>query len=260
MSSKQAPKIFLLVILSFIIYYLLFQNFDTIKISLDKITHQGLISYVLSYLIVGIPIFVGTYFIDGKTNVFISLGLSGKIFQSLWKSILFVIPMFVGYLFFFKINYNIEIESLIAGTIVAGFVEELYFRGFLFGQIFRKTNFGFIVSIFFGALIFASGHLYQSQNISQLIGIFIITFLGAIFFAWLYVEWNFNLWIPIFTHALMNLTWKVFEVDDNALGGGIANVFRILTILTAIIGTILYKKAIKQKLIINKQTLIFKRK
>lgn len=87
-----------------------------------------------------------------------------------------------------------------------------------------------------------------------------ITFSGAIFFAWLFVEWNFNLWVPILTHTLMNLSWNIFQVDNSALGDMKANIFRGLTILIAIIFTILYKKNRNEKLSINRQTLILKRK
>src|SRR5690606_4330694 len=100
---------------------------------------------------------------------------------------LFALPMFVGGLLFFKFNQEINIEHLIAGTLVAGFMEELYFSGFLFGLLFRKTNLGFIPSIIFGALLFAFAHLYQSQDITELIGMFMIAFLVAVFFCWLYV-------------------------------------------------------------------------
>jgi hypothetical protein len=158
--------------------------------------------------------------------------------------------MFIGGLLFFKFSQNIRIENLIAGTIVAGFMEELYFRGFLFGQLFRNTNWGFIPSILFGALIFAFGHLYQSQNIGELVGIFMITFSGAVFFAWLYVEWNYNLWVPILTHSFMNLSWSLFEIDHSALGDIKANIFRGLTILIAIVFTILYKRNRNEKLTI----------
>ena len=87
-----------------------------------------------------------------------------------------------------------------------------------------------------------------------------ITFFGAIFFAWLYVEWNYNLWIPIFTHTLMNVSWNLFEVDSSALGDIKANIFRGLTIITAILFTILYKRKKNQKIIINRQTLMLKKK
>ena len=261
MKSNKALKTILLVFLSFAAYYFLFINFKpTIKIWLDSLTNQGLTSYILTYLIIGTPIFLGTYLIDRNTNIFKSLGLSSSILPPIWTSLLFALPMFIGGLLFFKFNEQIEIENLIAGTIVAGFMEELYFRGFLFGQLFRKTNLGFIPSIIFGALIFAFGHLYQSQDVGELIGIFMITFSGAVFFAWLYVEWNYNLWVPILTHTLMNLSWSLFQVDNSALGNMTANIFRGLTILTAIIFTILYKKNRNEKLTINRNTLMLKRK
>lgn len=261
MKSNQTLKTILLVFLSFLAYYILFINFKpAIKVWLDSLTKQGLTSYILTYLIIGTPIFIGTYLINWKTNVFKSLGLSSSILPPMWTSLLFTLPMFIGGLLFFKLNEEIDIENLIAGTIVAGFMEELYFRGFLFGQLFRKTNLGFIPSIIFGALIFAFGHLYQSQDVGELIGIFMITFSGAVFFAWLYVEWNYNLWVPILTHTLMNLSWSLFQVDNSALGNMTANIFRGLTILTAIIFTILYKKNRNEKLTINRNTLMLKRK
>jgi membrane protease YdiL (CAAX protease family) len=260
MKSNHTKKVILLVFLSFATYYFLFSNFKLIKVGLDKLTEQGLVSYILTYLIVGIPIFIGTLLIDKTISIFKSLGLSSNILTAILTSVLFTLPMFIGGLFFFKFNPKIDLQNLIAGTIVAGFMEELYFRGFLFGQLFRNTNFGFIPSILFGALIFAFGHLYQSQNISELIGIFMITFAGAVFFAWLYAEWNYNLWVPILTHSLMNLSWNLFEIDNSALGDIKANIFRSLTILTAILFTIYYKRNRNEKLTINRQTLILKKK
>jgi len=259
MNKTISLKPFFIVILSFLAYYILFLNFHTIKSGLDKVTQQGLTSYILTYLLIGIPIFLGTFLIDKKKFILKSLGLSKNILTGFWTSIIFTFPMFLGGLLFFKFSPEIEPENLIAGTLVAGFMEELYFRGFLFGQLFKKTKLGFIPSIFFGALIFAIGHLYQSQNISELVGIFSVTFFGAVFFAWLYAEWNYNLWIPIFTHTLMNLSWHLFEVDNSALGDTKANIFRGLTILTAIIFTIVYKKNRNEKLTVNKQTILKKK-
>lgn len=86
-----------------------------------------------------------------------------------------------------------------------------------------------------------------------------VTFSGGVFFACLFVEWNYNLWVVIFTHTLMNLSWSLFDVDTTALGDVKANIFRGLSILTAILFTIFYKKRRKEKLIINRQTLMMKK-
>jgi len=166
--------------------------------------------------------------------------------------------MFIGGHIFYKFNQEIIISKLIAGTIFAGFFEELYFRGFLFGQIFRNTKLGFLPSIIIGALVFAAAHLYQSRDISTMTGIFITTFMGAIFFAWLFVEWDYNLWVPVFMHTLMNLSWILFNISDNALGNINSNIFRGLTIAVAIILTILYKRKQGQTLSINRNTLLKK--
>lgn len=258
MKSKETLRIVILVFICFAVYHFLFLNFSPIKLGLDKITHQGLASYILTYLIIGIPIFAGTWFIN-RSDIFKSLGLSSGILTAAGASLLFTLPMFIGGLLFFRFSGQVEIQNLIAGTLVAGFMEELYFRGFLFGQLFRKTRLGFITSIVLGAVIFASGHLYQSQDTRELIGIFMVTFSGAVFFAWLYVEWNYNLWVPIFTHTFMNLSWSLFKVDDSALGDVKANIFRGLTILTAIVFTILYKRRRNRKLAVNRRTLLLKR-
>lgn len=259
MKSNQSKKVVLLVFLGFVAYYILFANFKPIKLALDSLTKQGLLSYVLTYFIVGIPIFLSSVLINKAEGVLKGLGLSSRIMTGPWTSFLFTLPMFIGGLLFFKFNIQIDIQKLIAGTIVAGFMEELYFRGFLFGQLFRNAKFGFIPAIFLGALIFAFGHLYQSQDITELAGIFMITFFGAIFFAWLYVEWHYNLWVPIFTHTLMNLSWNLFAVDNSALGDVKANVFRGLTILLAIVFTVMYKRRKGEPLAVNKQTLMLRK-
>ncbi len=131
---------------------------------------------------------------------------------------------------------------IIMGAVGAAFFEELYFRAFFFGQIFRKTRFGFITAIAIPSVIFASLHLYQGQGFSQLIGIFITTFIGSAWFAWLYVEWNYNLWIPVFLHLLMNFYWMLFSAGNDALGGWLSNIFRVITIACVMVGSIYYKK------------------
>ncbi len=158
-------------------------------------------------------------------------------------------------------NFQIDIEAkhFWFGCVFAAFFEEFYYRGFFFGQIFKKTRLGFFPSLILGALIFASLHLYQSEDMATLFGIFITTFLGAGLFAWLYVEWEYNLWLPISLHFFMNLSWGMFSVSENAFGDFGANLIRGLTILFAILGTILYKKWQNIPLAIVKGNLIIKK-
>lgn len=220
---------------------------------------MGLLSYILTYFFLGIPIYLGAYLINPRESIFKNLGLLHNPARPFLIALMFASPMLLGGLAFFEFSQDISVPNLVAGTIIAGFVEELFFRGFLFGQLFKYTRLGFISAIILGAVIFATGHLYQSQDINEMIGIFAITFMGAVLFAWLYVEWDYNLWVPIFLHTLMNLAWHVFEMDDTALGGFMPNLLRGLTIALAIIFTIVYKKRRNQKLVVTRDVLIIRK-
>lgn len=110
-----------------------------------------------------------------------------------------------------------------------------------FGQLFSFTKLGFLPSVFLGALLFAFIHIYQIRDAKTLLVIFIITFLCTALFAWLYYEWNYKIWIPIFTHGYMNLFWMIFSIDDNALGGFYPNILRIVSLILLIGLTIVYK-------------------
>lgn len=216
------------------------------------------LSFFLIYTIVGIPAFVFVFITNGQ-RLFEPLGLKSNILKGAIIAFLFSIPMFVGYGFPSGFQISIEGRGFWFGCVFAAFFEELYYRGFFFGQLYRKTNLGFLPAIIVPALVFASLHLYQSQDPATLVGIFITTFMGAGLFAWLYCEWNYNLWLPIFLHFFMNLSWSLFEdVSDNALGDVNANVYRGMTIVFAIVGTLIYKRTMGIPLAINKHTLLIK--
>lgn len=226
--------------------------------AIDTLLHYRIISYFFTYVLIGIPIFMGIGIIHNSKKIYDYLGFNESIIQGFLFSFLFTLPMYLGGIIFFPLNREITVTELIKITVFAGLFEELYFRGFLFGQLYRYTRIGFIPAIFFGALLFGGGHLYQSHELSTSLGIFITTFMGAVFFAWLYVEWNYNLWLIIFIHFFMNLSWAIFVVSDNALGGYVSNIFRGLTIAVAIIATIIYKRRTGKSLEINKRTLLWK--
>ncbi|KAA3627416.1 MAG: CPBP family intramembrane metalloprotease [Bacteroidetes bacterium] len=258
MKLEKGLRAIIITVICFSIYMFSKEYFREIKTALDKVTHFGLLSYLLTYMILGIPLFVGTYLIDPARNIYKSLGLNHNLLRAFGYGLLFALPMLLGGLLFFDFTSEFNVQNIIAGSLIIGFVEELFFRGFLFGQIYNNSRWGFIPVIVLGAIVFASGHLYQSQDPGELIGIFGVTFMGAVLFAWLFVEWNDNLWVPIFLHAFMNLTWHIFEMDDTALGGILPNVLRALTVALAIVFTIVYKKRKGQELLVNRSTLIWR--
>jgi len=255
---NKTLRISIIVVTSFLAYYIIFEYFAKIFSAIDILVNFRLISYILTYIIAGMPLFIGTAIIHKDIKILSYLGLNGNFILGFLLTVMFTLPMFIGGILFFPLNYKMSLPEVIRLTICAGLFEELYFRGFLFGQLFKYTKLGFIPAVFLGAILFAAGHLYQSSDFSVIIGIFLTTFMGAILFAWLYVEWNYNLWVPIMMHFLMNLSWAIFSVSENALGGMTSNVFRGLTIATSIIVTIIYKKRKGLVLEVNKKTLWWK--
>ena len=256
---KDSLKILAITLISFLIFFVLDEQFfrEIRQWITDRTGLLGL-SHILAYFISGIPLFIGTIIIASPKESFNSLGLSSSILKGAGLALLFTLPMFIGYAITFNFA-GFDLDSFLIGAVSAGFFEELYFRAFLFGMIYRYTKFGFFPSIIIGAIWFGSVHLYQSQELDMLIGIFLTTFMGAILFAWIYSEWKFNLWVPIFMHLFMNFSWMLFSVADNAFGNTWGNVFRYTTVAFAIIFTVVYKLRNGQTLEINRNTLWMKK-
>jgi membrane protease YdiL (CAAX protease family) len=235
-------KTYIWVVAAFAAFLLLFEfYFSTIFRWLMGIFNERAVSYGLAYLIVGIPVFVATTFLHRK-DFFVSLGLGNGLLTGFLAAFVFTSPMLLGFALLLPFNMEVTMRQLTQGVIYAGFFEELYFRAFFFGLLFRYTRLGFIPSVLAGAVIFGLFHLYQSSDPAMMAGIFFVTLLGAGWFSWVYAEWKFNLWVPVFLHMLMNLYWLLFDAGDNALGSAIPNIFRMLTIAFVILGTLYYKK------------------
>ncbi|MFC2186058.1 lysostaphin resistance A-like protein [Fulvivirgaceae bacterium LMO-SS25] len=258
--KSSTLKITLIVAIAFGVYYILDEQYFRIFRSWlhEDVIHQYGISHNIAYLVSGIPIFLGTILMHRESKFFKSLGLNGSLIKAIKLSLICTSPMLLGYLIVFDLNRELTLNTFLISGVAAAFFEEIYFRAFLFGQVFRYTRFGFIPSIFFGAIIFALSHLYQSSDPATIFGIFITTLLGAILFAWLYVEWKFSIWIPILLHFFMNVIWMVFAAGDNALGGVYSNIFRIITIILVIVLTIKYKGRNGESLTINRKNIFWK--
>ena len=256
---SKTLRTLVIVIIFYGLHYLLYEfYFSEIRNAIHSLLHSILACQVLTYLITGIPLFIGVIMVKEGSGFFNRLGLDQSIFKALAFALACTLPMLIGYGFVFEFDKQVTFSKMLTGAVYAAFFEEVYYRGFLFGLIYRYTKIGFIPAIIFGALIFATGHLYQSEDFSTLVGIFLVTFLGAGLFAWSYVEWEMNLWVPIFLHLFMNLFWMLFSAGDTALGGFYSNLFRIVTITLIIVITIIYKKRRKLKLTINRKTVWMK--
>lgn len=210
------------------------------------------VSYSYLWWILPTSLVVGILY--GFKDLFKNMGLNKGFQTGLIFSLITVLPMIISSAIAGTIDDNLNFGSLIQKTICPGFFEEFLFRGFLFGILFRKLSWGFIPASILGALIFGFSHIYQGHTTAETFGVFLVTAMGAVWFSWLYIEWNANLWVPIFLHSFMNLAWTLFDMSDNALGGGFTNLFRVITIALTIIITIRYHK--KSGLQITRKNLI----
>lgn len=251
----QRNKAFITIIV--IIFYVLAEYFmptffvpkqDWLRILINKLF--PLLTVLLALLIIH----------NGKRNLLEAWGVQRGFGRGLRLAFLMTLPMLLGYGAANNFNVNIGFEAVFYGVLIAPIFEELLYRGFLFGQLYRFGGWGYILAGLLNALIFGSLHLYQAQDFGSAVAIFAVTALGGMWFAWLYVEWNYNLWVSIFLHLFMNAWWIIFEMGNNAAGGWYANVFRGLTIAASIIITIRMRKkqggmqVTKSKLWINKAT------
>lgn len=166
------------------------------------------------------------------------LGMRAPVGRALAFSFLAALPMLVVFGLTSDVNPKMTLLGVGVGCFVAPFAEEVLFRAYLFRQLYRRARLGFWISALVPSVLFALGHVYQSSQLRELVGILAITGLGSLLGCWVFLRWQDNLWAVFGLHSLMNLWWEVFAVDDTALGGWLANLARLATIGLAILLTI----------------------
>jgi membrane protease YdiL (CAAX protease family) len=235
-------RFFSIFILGFTAYYFfdLFY-FKSIQIFSKNVFHSKAIAHLIAYLVTLIPLVFTLKILLPKRGTSDLFSLNKSIIKGFSLAFTGTLPMLIGYLIHFKLVKKIHFESLFINTLSSAFFEEIIFRGFLIGILYRFTRLGFLSSSLFGSLLFAQVHLYQSQDITELVEIFAITFLGSLFFAWVYFESEYNLWTAIFLHFFMNLYWEIFTVSENVSGNFYGNLYKFFSI-AAIIAIVIYVK------------------
>lgn len=201
---------------------------------------RGLMAFIL--------IAITMSFICPVRKIWSELGLGMNGFLKGWViGAALCIPMFVTNAIAGEFVFSWK--TLFFSALWPGFFEEITFRAFPFGPLYRKCNWNFFLAIIVPTIIFALGHLYQSHDLMSAMLTLAVTGVGSILFAWIYVEWDFNLWVPIALHAMMDAAWSLFPVGEEAYGATgntITNVGRVITIALAI-GVTLWHKRNKQK-------------
>lgn len=90
---------------------------------------------------------------------------------------------------------------LLDAILISPIVEELVFRKFLLGYVFRKK---LIVGCLVSSIIFSVVHgFYYGQILSNYH--YLILFLTGILFGWVFIRFQMIVYYSIFLHALLNL-------------------------------------------------------
>lgn len=110
-------------------------------------------------------------------------------------------------------NFQSLIMFMLMAWILAAFLEEIIFRGFLISEltgVLGTGPFAVGVSVLLGSIIFGVAHWYQGKS-----GVLSTGIVGAIL-AVIFVVNDFNLWLPILTHGFIDtvgLSLIYFDLD-----------------------------------------------
>lgn len=190
-----------------------------------------------------LPVLLYFWLSWGTKGVWNRLGLSSGLREGVLYGFLFTLPMLLGFAFIGEPKFSDwSLELVIVSALLPGFFEELYYRGFVFGELYKRAGWGFLLAAALNGVIFGLSHIWQGNSLGETVGVFFVTFSGAAWFAWLYVEWRNNLWLPMALHIFMNLYWALFDIESTALGGVGANIFRGITIAISVMYTLRRKK------------------
>lgn len=192
---------------------------------------SSILGLSIKALLLTLAVLILTAVVVKPKEVFSFLGLNGNMLKGFGIALLCVLPLYLVFPFFGSLNTELTFTVFYDRCILTGFKEELVFRALMFGLLFRYAKTGFFWAVILPALYFGSVHLYQGHDVLSSLAAFGVTFIGALYFSWMYVEWNFNIWIPVGLHILMNGAWHIFimEGTEVAAGGLISNMARIVS-------------------------------
>jgi len=180
--------------------------------------------------------------VAGPRRCFSALGLDGSVWIAAKIGLIATAILPITYALIAPVNLESLGQDIFDSAILPGIGEELLFRGMLFGLLFRFARWGFLPAALLGASVFGFGHFYQGSSISEFLGIFGITAIAALWWSWIYIEWDNNIWMPVAFHILMNMYFTIFDVSEGTLGSWSFFAIRALVCLLSIALTVRHAK------------------
>ena len=163
------------------------------------------------------------------------LGLGASWRRGIAFGVLASAPMLLGFVATMPFGRHGTILQIAYLALLAPFAEEVLYRAFACGLLYRRAGVPLWLAIAATAVVFGYGHIDKGQSPVQQIQLLVLTGTGGAFFAWFYVRSGFNLWAPFALHVAMNLWWELFEVGKTAIGGWYPFALQAVTMLLALV-------------------------
>ena len=146
--------------------------------------------------------------------------------------------MFIGFAATVPFKVPSDVLALLYLVGLSPLAEETLYRAFAVGTLRDRCGAPVWLALLLPAIIFGLGHVDQGAALSEKVALFALTASGGLIFGWFYLRWQRNLWIPFSIHAGMNLSWELFDVSSNALGGWWPFSLQIGAVVVGIVATL----------------------
>lgn len=170
-------------------------------------------------------------------------------FSSPWRGFVFgfgsATLMFVGFALTRRFSAPAGAWAILGAITADGLgplAEEVVFRGFGVGTLRNRCRAPLWAALLLPALAFGYWHWGEGGSWGGNLELFVLTALGGLFFGWFYLRWGRNIWVPASLHAAMNLSWDLFAVSNNALGGWFPFALQASAIVIAVLVTIKFTR------------------
>ena len=140
MNVKGKFPRFLIIAISSIVILVLYKEVHLIVAPLHL--QRTLASFVM-HLTVCLPIVAVLLLLHRPKDFLHQLGLDGNFITGIVFALISTIPLFIAFPIVGEFNNELTLDQLIRSTVIVALFEEVIFRGFIFGQLFRYCKIGF---------------------------------------------------------------------------------------------------------------------
>lgn len=128
------------------------------------------------------------------------LGLASSPLRPMAVSFVACSPMLIGFAIFAPLNGEFTFRDAALYSCIFPFAEEVLFRGYAFGQFYRRAKLNLWVAAVAVGFVFGVLHLgnasVQNLPLSGEIGTVAIISIGGVLYAWLYAKWDTTFGCP----------------------------------------------------------------